>query len=88
MDNKSIWLIPQSEQFIFVNMELTVDSRGDYHVKDLGAVAGIDQLIRTERVEAQRTAARLVLCFYNYHHIETVAGKIFSLDDRKRHEKI
>lgn len=68
-------------------MELTLDSRGHHHVKDLGAVAGVDQLIGTERVEGQRAAARLVLCFYNDHHIETVAGKIFSLDDRKRHEK-
>lgn len=72
---------------MFDNMELTVDSRGDYHIKDLGAVAGVDQLIGAEWVVAQRTAACLILCFYYYHHIETVAGKIFSLDDRKRREK-
>lgn len=71
-------------------MELTLDRRGDHHVKDLGAVASVDQLIGTERVKAQRTAARLVLCFHDDHHVETVAGKIFSLDDRKRkrHEKM
>lgn len=69
-------------------MELTLDRRGDHHVKDLGAVAGIDQLIGTEWVKAQRTAARLILCFYDDHHIETVAGKIFPLDERKRHEKM
>lgn len=74
-------------QLMFDNIELTVDSRGHHHIKDLGAVAGVDELIRTERVVAQRAAARLILCFHDYHHIETVAGKIFSLDDRKRREK-
>ena len=66
-------------------MGLTFDSRGDDHINELAAVAGIDQLIRTERVEAQRTTTRLVLRFYHDHHIETVAGKIFSLHDRKGH---
>lgn len=70
-------------------MRLTVDGRGDHHIKDLAAVAGIDQLIRSQRVEAQRTATCLVLCFYHNYHIETVAGKIFSLKrDKKRSEKI
>lgn len=69
------------------NMGLTVDSGGDYHVKDLGAVAGVDQLVGAERVVAQRTAARLVLCFYYDHNVETVAGEVFSLDDGERREK-
>lgn len=73
------------EQFICIDMWLTFDSRGDDHINDFAAVAGVDELIRTERVEAQRTAARLVLCFYHDHHIETVAGEIFSLNDRKGH---
>lgn len=81
------WYIYQPKHLTFVNMWLTVNSRGDYHVNDLGAVASIDQLIRTERVEAQRTAACLILRFYHDYHIETVAGKIFSLEDRERHEK-
>lgn len=69
-------------------MQLTVDGREDHHIKDLAAVAGIDQLIGSQRVEAQRTATCFILRFYDYHHIETVAGKIFSLEKHKqRHEK-
>lgn len=74
--------MPQFDQVTFAQW-LTVDSRSDHNIKDLAAVAGINELIGTQRVEAQRSAARLVLRFYHYHHIETVAGKIFSLDDKK-----
>lgn len=62
--------------------KLTFDGRGNQHVEDLGAVAWFDQLIRTERVEVQRAATCLVLCFYNHHDVETVVGKIFSLGHR------
>lgn len=60
--------------------QLTVDGRGHHHVEDLAPVAGVDQLIGAQRVEAQRAAARLVLCLHHHHHIETVAGKILPLD--------
>lgn len=62
--------------------KLTFDGRGNQQVEDLGAVAWFDQLIRTERVEVQRAATRLVLCFHNHHDVETVVGKIFSLGHR------
>lgn len=58
---------------------LTVDGRGDQDVQEFGAVAGVDQLVRTQRVEAQGAAAGLVLRLHHHHHVEAVAGKILPL---------
>lgn len=58
---------------------LTVDGRRDEDVQEFGAVAGVDQLVGTQRVEAQGAAAGLVLRLHHHHHVEAVAGEILSL---------
>lgn len=58
---------------------LTVDGRGHEDVQEFGAVAGVDQLVGEQGVEAQGAPAGLVLRLHHHHHVEAVARKIFSL---------
>lgn len=60
---------------------LTVNSRRNHDVQDLGAIASINQLIWTERVEPQGATTSLIFRFYHHHHIKAVVGKVFSLKD-------
>lgn len=66
---------------------LTVDGRGDEDVQEFGAVAGVDQLVGTQRVEAQGAAAGLVLRLHHHHHVEAVAGEILSLGGSEGRKK-
>lgn len=67
-------------------MRLTVDGRGHQDVQELGAVAGVDQLVGTQGVEAQGAAAGLVLRLHHHHNIEAVAWKIFPLSGSRRRQ--
>lgn len=67
-------------------VRLTVDGRGHQDVQEFGAVAGVDQLVGTQRVEAQGAAAGLVLRLHHHHHVEAVAGKIFPLSRSKKRQ--
>lgn len=85
---KSKWWIiwPRNEQTnkweaVDSSVGLTVDGRRDEDVQEFGAVAGVDQLVGTQRVEAQGAAAGLVLRLHHHHHVEAVAGEILSLGD-------
>lgn len=77
----------QNNKWQALGSRLTVDGRGDKDVQEFGAVAGVDQLIRAQGVEAQGAAAGLVLSLHHHHHVEAVARKIFSLCGSNRRQR-